>query len=88
MDHLTHVIQEALLLVLVSSGPPIVVSLAVGFAIAVFQATTQIHEQTLTFAPKMIVIFGVLAMLGPWIGSNMLRFTFRIFDQFPALLSR
>jgi flagellar biosynthetic protein FliQ len=87
LHQLTYVIQQALILVLVASGPPIVMSLVIGFIIAVFQATTQIQEQTLTFAPKLVVIFGVLGLAGPWIGANLLRFTFHIFDRFPALIS-
>ncbi len=51
-----------------------------------FQATTQIQEQTLSFAPKLVVVFGVLGLAGPWIGTQMLRFTFHIFDRFPALI--
>lgn len=86
MHQLTYVMQEALMLVLVASGPPIALSLMVGFAISVFQATTQIQEQTLTFAPKLVIIFGVLGLAGPWIGTNLLRFTFHIFDRFPALI--
>lgn len=87
MNELTFIVQEALYLTLVVSGPPVLLSLIVGLIIAVFQATTQIQEQTLTFAPKVIVIFGVLALLGPWIGSTLMRFTFRLFDRFPALIS-
>jgi flagellar biosynthetic protein FliQ len=87
MHQLTYVMQEALMLVLVASGPPIIMALIIGFIIAVFQATTQIQEQTLTFAPKLVVIFGVLGLAGPWIGTNLLRFTFHIFDRFPALIS-
>ncbi len=87
MQELTYIVQEALYLVLLVSGPPVLLSLIVGLMIAVFQATTQIQEQTLTFAPKVIVIFGVLALLGPWMGSSLMRFTFRLFDRFPALIS-
>lgn len=87
MNQLTYIVQEALYLTLLVSGPPVLLSLIVGLIIAVFQATTQIQEQTLTFAPKVIVIFGVLALMGPWIGSALLRFTFRLFDRFPALIS-
>lgn len=86
MHSLTYITQQALLLVLIASGPPIVLSLIVGFIVSVFQATTQIQEQTLTFAPKLVVVFGVLGLAGPWIGSNMLRFTFHIFDRFPAMI--
>ena len=88
MNALTSIMQEALYLVLIASAPPVIMSLIVGFAISLFQATTQIQEQTLTFAPKVIVVFGVLAMTGPWIGHQLVRFTFHIFDRFPALISR
>ncbi len=86
MHQLTYVIQQALMLVLVISGPPIILSLMIGFVISVFQATTQIQEQTLTFAPKLVIIFGVLGLAGPWMGSNLMRFTHNIFDRFPALI--
>jgi flagellar biosynthesis protein FliQ len=83
---LTYVVQQALILVLVASAPPIVLSLIIGFMISVFQATTQIQEQTLSFAPKLVITFGVLGLAGPWIGATLLRFTFHIFDRFPYLI--
>ncbi len=86
MNQLTFITQEALFLVLVVSAPPVLMSLLVGFIISLFQATTQIQEQTLTFAPKVVIVFGVLALTGPWIGSQLLRFTFHVFDRFPALI--
>lgn len=86
MNQLTFITQEALFLVLVVSAPPVLMSLLVGFIISLFQATTQIQEQTLTFAPKVIIVFGVLAMTGPWIGSQLVRFTFHVFDRFPTLI--
>jgi flagellar biosynthetic protein FliQ len=88
MNQLTFITQEALFLVIIASAPPIVMSLLVGFIISVFQATTQIQEQTLTFAPKMVVVFGVLALAGPWIGTQLIRFTFHVFDRFPSLITR
>ena len=88
MHQLTFITQEALYLVLIASAPPIVMSLLVGFIISVFQATTQIQEQTLTFAPKVIVVFGVLALAGSWMGSQLLRFTFQLFDRFPQMLGK
>lgn len=88
MHSLTSIMQEALYLVLIASAPPVIMSLIVGFAISLFQATTQIQEQTLTFAPKVIAVFGILAIAGPWIGHQLVRFTFHIFDRFPALISR
>jgi flagellar biosynthetic protein FliQ len=88
MTQLTSIIQQALFLVLVVSAPPVLMSLLVGFIIALFQATTQIQEQTLTFAPKMVAVFTVLAITGAWIGGQLVRFTFHIFDQFPVLIAR
>lgn len=86
MHQLTYVIQQALILVLVVFGPPIVLALIIGFVISVFQAATQIQEQTLSFAPKLVIIFGVLGLAGSWMGATLLRFTFNIFDRFPVLI--
>ncbi|MBM7118207.1 flagellar biosynthesis protein FliQ [[Archangium] primigenium] len=86
MHQLNAILQQALYLVLLVSAPPVLMSLLVGFLISVFQATTQIQEQTLSFAPKVIAVFGVLALAGPWIGSQLVRFTFHVFDQFPAII--
>jgi flagellar biosynthetic protein FliQ len=86
MHQLTFIVQQALFLVLVASAPPVLMSLVVGFAISVFQATTQIQEQTLSFAPKVVIVFGVLALSGSWIGTQLLRFTFHVFDRFPSLI--
>ena len=86
MHQLNAILQQALFLVLVVSASPVLMSLVVGFLISVFQATTQIQEQTLSFAPKVICVFGVLALVGPWIGSQLVRFTFHVFDQFPAII--
>jgi flagellar biosynthetic protein FliQ len=88
MQQITYITQEALFLVLIASGPPVVMSLIVGFMVSVFQATTQIQEQTLSFAPKVVVVFGVLALSGAWIGAQLIRFTFHIFDRFPTMLGK
>jgi flagellar biosynthetic protein FliQ len=88
MTQLNSILQQALYLVLVVSAPPVLMGLMIGMVIAIFQATTQIQEQTLSFAPKVVAVFGVLALTGPWIGSQLVRFTFHVFDQFPALIAR
>lgn len=86
MHQLNAILQQALYLVVLVSAPAVLIALVVGLVVAVFQATTQIQEQTLSFAPKLVAVFGVLAFTGPWIGSQLVRFTFHVFDQFPALL--
>jgi flagellar biosynthetic protein FliQ len=87
MHQLTSLTQQALYLVLMCAAPPVLVALVVGVTISVLQATTQIQEQTLSFAPKLIAVFGTLGIAGAWIGTQLLRFTYRIFDQFPNLVS-
>ena len=86
MHQLNSILQQALYLVVLTSAPAVVMALVVGLIVAVFQATTQIQEQTLTFAPKLVAVFGILALTGPWIGDQLVRFTYHVFDQFPALL--
>ena len=86
MHQLTFIVQQALFLVLIASAPPVLMSLLVGFIISVFQATTQIQEQTLSFAPKVVIVFGVLGLSGAWIGTQLLRFTFELFDRFPFMV--
>jgi flagellar biosynthetic protein FliQ len=77
--------REALLLTLVLSLPPIGLSMVVGLIISVFQAATQIQEQTLTFVPKMVAVFGLLAALGFWMVSQLVRFTGVLWSAFPEM---
>ena len=91
MDHrviefILQITTQALLMIVVVCGPPIIISMVVGLIISLFQAVTQIQEATLTFVPKMLVIFAALAALGPWLGSTLLRFTRMCFEQFPNVL--
>ncbi len=73
-DFIIQVSNEAIMLVLIISGPPVLFSLLVGLIIALFQAVTQVQEQSLTFVPKVIVVFATLMILGPRLGSSMAQF--------------
>ena len=73
--------REALLLVLLISAAPMLVSVLVGFVISVFQATTQIQEQTLTYVPKLVAVFLTLAIAGPWMLTQAVRFAAMILDS-------
>lgn len=86
IDFIIQITNESLLLVIVVCGPPIVLSMIIGLMVSLFQAVTQIQEATLTFVPKMIVIFGTLAALGPWLGSMLLRFAKMCFEEFPKIM--
>ncbi|QDG51656.1 flagellar biosynthesis protein FliQ [Persicimonas caeni] len=84
-DYILQIAREGLLLILVASAPPVLASLVTGLLISIFQATTQIQEQTLTFVPKLIAVFASLVIAGPWIGAQLLRFTRMLFEGFPGL---
>jgi flagellar biosynthetic protein FliQ len=60
--------------------PILIVSLIIGLVIAVFQAATQIHEQTLTFVPKLLITAILLISLGPWMMEVMSDFTYYVFE--------
>lgn len=78
LDQIGAVIQDMMWTTLLVSAPPLIVSLVVGLAIAVFQAATQINEQTLTFVPKIVAVFGIFAGLFPWMMQLMIEFSIRI----------
>jgi len=80
-----QIAREGLLLVVVASAPPLMASMFVGLVVSVMQATTQIQEQTLTFVPKLVAVFLSLAIAGPWIGEQLVRFTHSLFTGFPDL---
>ncbi len=76
---------EAVLLVIILSLPAIAASLIVGVSVALFSATTQIQEQTLSFAPKMIVVYLVLAITGGWVSNLLLNFATECLSGFTAI---
>ena len=73
---------QALLLILLLSGPPILISMVVGLFVAIFQAATQIQEQTLSFTVKLIAVIFTLIGLGGWLSAQILQFTNTIFMNF------
>ncbi len=82
----TQIIQlayQGLLLILVLSAPPILVSMVFGLFVAVFQAATQIQEQTLSFVVKLVAVVLILMFMGGWLGAQILTFADNIFKNFP-----
>jgi flagellar biosynthetic protein FliQ len=74
------IMKEALLVALKLSLPMLLVSIVIGLVIAIFQAATQIHEQTLTFVPKVIAIALILLFLGTWMSTVLIEFMEYLFD--------
>lgn len=73
-DVILEIFTAALVLALKLAAPTLIIAMLVGLVIAILQAATQIHEQTLTFAPKAIVVaLGLLAM-GPWMMNSLIDF--------------
>ena len=80
-----RVAREALLLILLISGGPMLASMLVGFVIGLFQATTQIQEQTLSYVPKLVAVFLSLLVLGPWMLMQAVRFARALFEAIPSI---
>lgn len=76
-----EIFQSALIVSFKLAGPMLAVSLVVGLVIAIFQAATQIHEQTLTFLPKVLVIAVMLLILGSWMMTIITEYFNGIFDM-------
>lgn len=72
---------QAVYTVLVVSSPMLILGLVVGLIISIFQATTQIQEQTLAFVPKIVAVMLALLLFGPWILQTMVDFTYNILDN-------
>lgn len=68
------------------ASPVLVTAVVVGIVISIFQAATQINEQTITFVPKILLIAAVLAFTGPWILQTMTVFAIDIFNQIPEII--
>jgi type III secretion protein S len=81
INHLT----QALFLTLWLSLPPIIVASVVGTLFSLFQALTQVQEQTLSFAIKLVAVMTTLALTASWVGVEIFNFTVAVFDALPQL---
>lgn len=72
---------QAVYLVLKASAPMLLAGLVIGLLVSVFQATTQIQEQTLAFVPKIVGVLLAMLLFGPWILTSLVDFTFNILNN-------
>ncbi len=77
---------DAVILTLLLSGPLLAVGLGVGLMIAIFQATTQIQEMTLTFVPKIVAVMLAFVFLGSWMMIKMTDYTHDLITRIPELI--
>jgi type III secretion protein S len=78
-------LTEAMMLVMILSMPPIIVASVVGIVVSLLQALTQIQEQTLSFAIKLIAVAATIAAMAGFLGQEMLTYTLKLFDEFPTM---
>ncbi|MCK4907047.1 MAG: flagellar biosynthesis protein FliQ [Spirochaetes bacterium] len=82
---ITKIAREALLHILMLSAPMLGVGMMIGLLVSIFQATTSIQEQTLTFVPKVVAIFLSIIIFSNWMLSTLIEFTKRIFNLIPMM---
>lgn len=73
--------EKGIYTVLIVAGPLLILALVVGLLVSIFQATTQIQEQTLAFIPKIVAVLVGLIFFGPWMLSKMVGFTSEVFQN-------
>ncbi|PKO36003.1 MAG: flagellar biosynthetic protein FliQ [Betaproteobacteria bacterium HGW-Betaproteobacteria-6] len=78
--------RQAIEVTLLMAAPALLSALVVGLIISVFQAATQLNEATLQFVPKLVVMFLVLMLAGPWMLQYMIDYIQRLFESIPQLI--
>ncbi len=77
------IMRSGILNILILAAPVLLIGMGVGLMVSVFQATTSIQEQTLSFIPKIAAILAALFVFGPWMLSRLTQFTIQIFQRIP-----
>ena len=78
--------RQAVEMTLILAGPLLLSALAVGLIVSIFQAATQINEQTLSFIPKLVGMFIVLLLAGPWMLQLFVDYIRQLFEKIPLLI--
>ena len=86
-DVVINVSMQAMQLAFKIAMPLLLVGLVVGLVVSIFQAVTQIQEQTLTFIPKIVAMGVVLLVAGPWMLSEVITYTERLYGNIPELIA-
>ncbi|MEA1976250.1 MAG: flagellar biosynthesis protein FliQ [Bacillota bacterium] len=81
-----EVFVDAIKTILLLSSPMLIIALVVGLVVAIFQATTQIQEQTLAFVPKIMAILLVVMFSASWLINSLIEFTIRVYDLIDVIM--
>jgi len=87
IDYIRDLSTEAIKITLMLASPMLIGALVIGIIISLFQAITQINEQTLSFVPKIIVIMGSMIIFAPWMSDTLLNFTRELILQIPNMVA-
>lgn len=88
IDQFAEVTNQAIKVTLMISSPMLVGALLMGILVSLFQAVTQINEQTLSFIPKILVIIGALVIFAPWMSETLTDFTRELIINIPKMVSQ
>ena len=84
-EQVIHVGRQAVETVLLTAAPMLIAAMVIGLLISIFQAATQINEQTMTFIPKIVAVFVTLLIFGPWVIELLVTFTTGILAQIATI---
>lgn len=85
-DTVIKLAEQSIYTVILLCAPLLLVALGVGLLVSIFQAMTQIQEQTLSFIPKILAVFISLVLFGPWMLTTIVDFTRNLFRELPTLI--
>ena len=85
-DTVVSLASQAMSLALKVAGPMLVAALVVGLVVSIFQAVTQIQEQSLSLIPKIIGVAGVIIVLGPWMLGQLVSYTSALYTAIPSMV--
>ncbi len=80
--------SKAILMIIIMSLPIILTAMIIGFSVSIIQAITQVQEQTLSFVPKSLCVYGVIILLSPWMLNTMLDFLRQMYSHIPNFILR
>lgn len=86
-DTVVNLASQAMTLALSVAGPLLLASLLIGLLVSVFQAVTQIQEQSLTLIPKIVGIVLVIVLLGPWMLDHLVTYTANLYSSIPSMVN-
>ena len=86
LEMVNGISAEVFKTVLYVSGPPLLIGLAIGLSVGLFQTVTQIQEFTLTFVPKMVGVFACIFILMPWMSDKIMTFTENLIMNIPSYI--